>query len=425
MMINYIYNIYRQHPEICIDTREVSEGCIFIALKGPNFNANEFALDALNKGAAFAIVDEEKFVLDDRFILVQDSLKSLQELAHYHRKKLKCPIIGITGTNGKTTSKELCYVVLSKKYKVTATKGNLNNHIGVPLSILSISNDTEIAIIEMGANHIGEINFLCSIAEPTHGVITNIGKAHLEGFGSVEGVIKTKTELYKFLSKKGAPIFIKDNQQILIDKLPLNCQIISYGQLKSSTYKILSKGAQPFVKAKFGATTIDSKLIGEYNFDNIAISIAMGLEFGISIKLIKEAIENYTPTNNRSQLIKTHTNTILLDAYNANPMSIEKAIQNMIQIEQSSKVMILGDMYELGGEAEKEHINIINNCLNSSIQNIYLVGELFNKYNLSSFTSFKTIDELIIELKKNPIKGAFILIKGSRGMKLEHLVEYL
>jgi len=424
-MIDYIYKIYRQHPEICIDTRQISVGCIFFALKGPNYNANEFALNALNNGAAYAIVDEEKYVLDERFILVQDSLKCLQELANFHRKKLNCPIIGITGTNGKTTSKELCYAVLSQKYKVTATKGNLNNHIGVPLSLLSISTDTEIAIIEMGANHLGEIEFLCSLAEPTHGIITNIGKAHLEGFGSVEGVIKTKTELYNFLSEKRAPIFIKDNQQILIDKLPLNCQAISYGQLESSSYKIQSKGAQPFVKVNAEGNTIDSKLIGEYNFDNIALSIAIGLEFGVNIKQIKEAIENYTPTNNRSQLIETKTNTILLDAYNANPMSIEKAIQNMVQIEQDSKVMILGDMFELGEESEKEHINIINNCLNSGVQKIYLVGELFNKYNASAFSSFKTTAELIIELKKHPIKDAFVLIKGSRGMRLENVVEYL
>lgn len=424
-MIDYIYKIYRQHPEICIDTRQISVGCIFFALKGPNYNANEFALNALNNGAAYAIVDEEKYVLDERFILVQDSLKCLQELANFHRKKLNCPIIGITGTNGKTTSKELCYEVLSQKYKVTATKGNLNNHIGVPLSLLSISTDTEIAIIEMGANHLGEIEFLCSLAEPTHGIITNIGKAHLEGFGSVEGVIKTKTELYNFLSEKRAPIFIKDNQQILIDKLPLNCQAISYGQLESSSYKIQSKGAQPFVKVNAEGNTIDSKLIGEYNFDNIALSIAIGLEFGVNIKQIKEAIENYTPTNNRSQLIETKTNTILLDAYNANPMSIEKAIQNMVQIEQDSKVMILGDMFELGEESEKEHINIINNCLNSGVQKIYLVGELFNKYNASAFSSFKTTAELIIELKKHPIKDAFVLIKGSRGMRLENVVEYL
>jgi len=424
-MISNIYHIFLQHPEVCIDTRQTSVGCIFFALKGPNFNANEFALDALNNGAAYAIVDEEKYVLDERFILVQDSLKCLQELAKFHRKKLTCPVIGITGTNGKTTSKELCYAVLSQKYNVTATKGNLNNHIGVPLSLLSISTDTEIAIIEMGANHLGEIEFLCSLAEPTHGIITNIGKAHLEGFGSVEGVIKTKTELYKFLSEKRAPIFIKDNQQILIDKLPLNCQAISYGQLESSSYKIQSKGAQPFVKVNVEGNTIDSKLIGEYNFDNIALSIAMGLEFGINIKQIKEAIENYTPTNNRSQLLETKTNTILLDAYNANPMSIEKAIQNMVQIEQDSKVMILGDMFELGEESEKEHINIINNCLNSGVQTIYLVGELFNKYNASSFLSFETTAELIVELKKHPVKDAFVLIKGSRGMKLEQVVEYL
>jgi UDP-N-acetylmuramoyl-tripeptide--D-alanyl-D-alanine ligase len=424
-MINHIYNIYRQHPEICIDTRQVSEACIFFALKGPNFNANEFAIQALEKGAAFAVVDEEKYVLDERYILVKDVLKSLQELANYHRKQLKCTIIGITGTNGKTTSKELCLQVLKAKFKTQATKGNLNNHIGVPLSILSLRKDTELAIIEMGANHIGEIDFLCTIAEPDLGIITNVGKAHLEGFGSLEGVLKTKTELYRFLESKEGPIFIKDNQQLLIEQIPLKCNAISYGQLDDSTYKIQNKGAQPFMKVAVDAIEIQSKLIGDYNFDNIALSIAMGLHFGVSTKDIKKAIENYSPTNNRSQIVETENNTILLDAYNANPMSLEKAIHNISNIEHPNKVMILGDMFELGTDTNKEHTNIINHCLNSRIQQILLVGELFDAINETNYMSFRSTNNIVDYIKSHPFKDAFILIKGSRGMKLEQLVELL
>jgi len=424
-MIKHLYNIYLKHPKVCIDTREISRDCLFFALKGPNFNANEFAIQALEKGASYAIVDEEKYVLDDRYILVKDCLKTLQKLSAYHRKQLYCPILGITGTNGKTTSKELCLQVLKQKLKTTATAGNLNNHIGVPLSLLSIHTDTEFAIIEMGANHIGEIEFLCSLAKPDYGVITNVGKAHLEGFGSLEGVLQTKTELYKYLAKDNAPIFIKDNHQILIEKIPSNCPTIPYGQLNSSTYNIRYKEAQPFVKVMVNDVEIQSQLIGDYNFDNIALSIAVGMEFGIDIKDIKQAIESYVPTNNRSQLIKTDSNIILLDAYNANPMSIEKAIHNLANIEHQNKVMILGDMFELGKEANKEHINIINHCLNSGITDVRFVGEIFNALNKTGYESYDNTNALIEQLKKQSIRDAFILIKGSRGMKLEQIVEYL
>ena len=420
-----LYNIYLEHSKICIDTRKISKNCLFFALKGPNFNANEFAIKALEKGASYVIVDEEKYVLDDRYILVEDSLKALQVLANYHRKQLSCPILGITGTNGKTTSKELCLQVLKQKFKTIATEGNLNNHIGVPLSLLSIKPDTEFAIIEMGANHLGEIEFLCNLTEPDYGVITNVGKAHLEGFGSIEGVLQTKTELYRYLAKKNAPIFIKDNQQILIEKIPSNCPTITYGQLSSSNCNILSKGAQPFVEVLVDGIEIQSRLIGDYNFDNIALSIAVGMEFGISTKKIKQAIETYVPTNNRSQLIKTESNTVLLDAYNANPMSIEKAINNIANIEQPNKVIILGDMFELGEEANKEHINMINHCLSSGITEVYFVGEIFNGLNKTGYKSYDNTNSLMDQLKKQPITDAFILIKGSRGMKLEQLVEYL
>jgi len=424
-MINKIYDIYLENPWISIDTRKIRRGALFFALKGPNFNANELAIEALKSGASFAIVDEEKYVLDYRYILVDDVLKTLQQLAKHHRKKLRCPILGITGTNGKTTSKELCLQVLKQKFKTVATLGNLNNHIGVPLSLLSIPLDTEFAIIEMGANHLGEIKFLSEIADPNYGVITNVGKAHLEGFGSLDGVLETKTELYRFLAKKNGSVFVKDNQQILIENLPEGCPKISFGQMGDSRYQITYKGAQPYVRVEVESEEIQSQLIGDYNFDNIALSIAIGLEFGIDLKKIKKGIEEYAPTNNRSQIIKTQLNTVLLDAYNANPMSVEKAIQNLSNINHSNKIMILGDMFELGQEQDKEHVNVINQSLNSGIKEVYFVGDIFNRLNQTAYKSFKTTNELKQYFKRNQMKEAFVLIKGSRGMKLEQLLDCL
>ncbi len=424
-MINKIYDIYLENPWISIDTRKIRRGALFFALKGPNFNANELAIEALKSGASFAIVDEEKYVLDHRYILVDDVLKTLQQLAKHHRKKLRCPILGITGTNGKTTSKELCLQVLKQKFKTVATLGNLNNHIGVPLSLLSIPLDTEFAIIEMGANHLGEIKFLSEIADPNYGVITNVGKAHLEGFGSLDGVLETKTELYRFLAKKNGSVFVKDNQQILIENLPEGCPKISFGQMGDSRYQITYKGAQPYVRVEVESEEIQSQLIGDYNFDNIALSIAIGLEFGIDLKKIKKGIEEYAPTNNRSQIIKTQLNTVLLDAYNANPMSVEKAIQNLSNINHSNKIMILGDMFELGQEQDKEHVNVINQSLNSGIKEVYFVGDIFNRLNQTAYKSFKTTNELKQYFKRNQMKEAFVLIKGSRGMKLEQLLDCL
>ena len=424
-MINKIYDIYLENPWISIDTRKIRRCALFFALKGPNFNANELAIEALKSGASFAIVDEEKYVLDHRYILVDDVLKTLQQLAKHHRKKLRCPILGITGTNGKTTSKELCLQVLKQKFKTVATLGNLNNHIGVPLSLLSIPLDTEFAIIEMGANHLGEIKFLSEIADPNYGVITNVGKAHLEGFGSLDGVLETKTELYRFLAKKNGSVFVKDNQQILIENLPEGCPKISFGQMGDSRYQITYKGAQPYVRVEVESEEIQSQLIGDYNFDNIALSIAIGLEFGIDLKKIKKGIEEYAPTNNRSQIINTQLNTVLLDAYNANPMSVEKAIQNLSNINHSNKIMILGDMFELGQEQDKEHVNVINQSLNSGIKEVYFVGDIFNRLNQTAYKSFKTTNELKQYFKRNQMKEAFVLIKGSRGMKLEQLLDCL
>ena len=424
-MLKKLYTIFLEHPEVCIDTRAINSGCMFFALKGPTFNANEFAVTALEKGASIAIVDEEKYVLDERYVLVDDVLSTLQNLANYHRKQLNCPIIAITGTNGKTTSKELLYRVLGKKFITSATKGNLNNHIGVPLSLLAITSGTEYGIIEMGANHEQEIAFLCSLAEPDIGIITNIGKAHLEGFGSLDGVLRAKTELYSFLGDTKAKIFTKDNQQNLLELLPKESQNYTYGQLNSSNYTVKFISAQPYVSVSVGELIIESKLIGDYNFDNIALSIAVGNYCGVEMECIKDAIETYVPTNNRSQLIETEQNSILLDAYNANPMSVEKAIHNMRLIDHPHKVLILGDMFELGTETEREHISIINHCLSAGFSNVYLVGKAFDLANNTEYTSFPTNQELKEALKKSTIKDAFILIKGSRGMKLEEIVELL
>ena len=425
MMMKQLYNRYLQNPNICTDTRKITEGCIFFALKGPHFNGNEFAKEALKKGASYAVIDDELYAIDDKYILVKDALTTLQELARFHRKELKCKVLGITGSNGKTTSKELCLQVLKKKYNTLATSGNLNNHIGVPLSILSIGTDTEIAIIEMGANHINEIEFLCGIAQPDYGVITNVGKAHLEGFGSLEGVLQAKTELYRYLATKDAPVFVKDNDYVLIDKIPKECPIIRYGELKDSNYIIKSNGAQPFVEVLLNETQIQSQLIGDYNFDNIALSIAIGMEFGVETIDIKEAIESYVASNNRSQIIKTNANTILLDAYNSNPMSLEKAIQNLENIKHENKVMILGDMFELGEETNIEHQKIIDQCLKSGVSNVFLVGKIFNAINNTKYTSFDNTTDLVELLKTQSIEDAFILIKGSRGMKLEQVVDCL
>ncbi len=424
-MIEQLYKIYQKHPEVCIDTRALSSGCMFFALKGPNFNANKFASDALDSGASFAVVDEAKYVLDERYILVEDVLKSLQELSKFHRRQLQCTVIGITGTNGKTTSKELLYRVLSKKFKTTATQGNLNNHIGVPLSLLAITKDTEYAIIEMGANHEGEIAFLCALAEPNIGVITNIGKAHLEGFGSLDGVLKAKTELYKYLSDHRGILFVKDNQQNLIEVLPTASNNKKYGQLKNSNYIIKFVEAQPFVVVTSDNKEIHSKLIGDYNFDNIALSIAIAQHCGVEFNLLKSAIESYSPTNNRSQLLKTEKNTILLDAYNANPMSVEKAINNMLTINHEHKILILGDMFELGSDSIREHISIINHCLGAGFTKVFLVGEAYKEANRTQYPCYSSTDNLLKHLEESTLKGAFILIKGSRGMKLEQLVEVL
>ena len=413
-----LYNLYQQHFLVDTDTRNIRKNTIFFALKGDNFNGNTFAEQALKLGASYAVVDEKEFQTNDRILLVADVLKALQELANFHRKQLHIPIIGLTGSNGKTTTKELIHVVLSKKFNTVATKGNLNNHIGVPLTLLSMTNKTELGIVEMGANHQKEIEFLCSICEPDFGYITNFGKAHLEGFGGVEGVIKGKSELYTFLQANQKTAFINADDAIQVEKTK-EIKSVSF-----NTEGIRFLEVNPFVKLSYRDTTIQSNLIGKYNFTNIAAAITMGTYFKISETAIKEAIESYIPTNNRSQILTTEHNSIILDAYNANPSSMQVALENFDTLKAPSKVVILGDMFELGKESEHEHQAIVDLATAFNFDETYFVGENFNiaKTNKPQFKTYQAFEDF---LKKNPLKNRSILIKGSRGMRLERILEFI
>jgi UDP-N-acetylmuramoyl-tripeptide--D-alanyl-D-alanine ligase len=413
-----LYNLYQQHFLVDTDTRNIRKNTIFFALKGDNFNGNTFAEQALKLGASYAVVDEKEFQTNDRILLVADVLKALQELANFHRKQLHIPIIGLTGSNGKTTTKELIHVVLSKKFNTIATKGNLNNHIGVPLTLLSMTNKTELGIVEMGANHQKEIEFLCTICEPDFGYIANFGKAHLEGFGGVEGVIKGKSELYTFLKANQKTAFVNADDAIQVEKT----KEIKSVSFTTETIQFLE--VNPFVKLSYGNTTIQSNLIGKYNFTNIAAAIAMGTYFKISETAIKEAIESYIPANNRSQILTTKYNTIILDAYNANPSSMQVALENFDTLKAPSKVVILGDMFELGKESEHEHQAIVDLATAFNFDETYFVGENFNiaKTNKPQFKTYQVFEDF---LKKNPLKNYSILIKGSRGMRLERILEFI
>lgn len=425
MNIQELYNLYKQSYTVSTDTRKITKGCIFFALKGDNFNGNKFAEEALNKGASYAIVDEIEYQTKPTIILVDDVLKTLQKLASYHRVKLNIPIISLTGSNGKTTTKELINAVLSVKYLTNATIGNLNNHIGVPLTLLSMTPQTEIGIVEMGANHLKEIDFLCKIALPDYGYITNFGKAHLEGFGSLQGVIKGKTELYKHLKERNKTVFVNANDKQQLEQSKGSNQF-TFGA-SNSDLKITFIEANPFVVVKFNIVTILSKLIGTYNFDNISAAIAIGHYFKIPDSKIKKAIENYVPVNNRSQIIEKDTNTIILDAYNANPSSMQVALENLSGLTVKNKIAILGDMFELGNDAEKEHQIITNLISNLNIDTAYLIGENFynTTINNDKIKSFKSFNDFKEYFKNLSIKNSTILIKASRGMALERIIELL
>ena len=427
MKIEEIYQCYLQCSEVNTDTRKINPNSLFVALKGDNFDANTFAQQALNKGALFAIVDDRKYYTDkDKMILVSNSLQTLQELAKYHRQQLGLPIIALTGSNGKTTTKELILVVLSRKYNTKATVGNLNNHIGVPLTLLSFNEDTDIGIVEMGANHQKEIELLCAITEPDFGYITNFGKAHLEGFGGIEGVIKGKSELYDYLelNKKMAFINLDDALQNAKTK---HLSRYSFSQKKECDTKIDAVTANPMVTINYNRIEIKSNLIGLYNANNISAAIAIGEYFNITKNDIKEAIENYIPTNNRSQLLEKNSNHIILDAYNANPSSMTAAIANFIQLDGNEKIVVLGDMFEIGAESLSEHKKIIELLINEPQIEAYFIGKEFysNKISKKNSYFFETY-ELFSEIfkTKKPLEKT-ILIKGSRGMSLERTLEIL
>ena len=442
-----LYQHYLQHPVISTDTRKIAAGSLFFALKGDKFDANTFALQALEAGAAYAIIDNPDYQANDQCLLVADVLTTLQDLARYHRKQLTIPVVGLTGTNGKTTTKELINAVLSQHFTTLATQGNLNNHIGVPLTILGINPSHQVAVIEMGANHIKEIELLCSIAQPTHGLITNVGKAHLEGFGSIEGVKIAKGELYDFLSREvrksgsleAGVAFINSNNPILmamqaarkfavppvfygdaIDDL-VTGEITENAPLLSLQWTNNSSGQSYDVK---------TQLTGAYNLDNILAAICIGIYFKLTPAEINAGIEGYQPTNNRSQIVQTATNTLICDYYNANPSSMAVAIENIGKITAPRKVLILGDMFELGAESVQEHKAIIEKALATEVDERIFIGKDFQKAisgisHGQSAKIYPTAEDAIAGLKADPIKNSTILIKGSRGMALERLVELL
>ena len=427
MNTTYIHNCFLKCKSVSIDTRKIEPNSLFVAIKGENFDANTFAKEALEKGASYVIIDNESYYIDQRTILVENSLVALQELAKFHREYLKLPIIALTGSNGKTTTKELIQVVLSKKYKTKATVGNLNNHIGVPLTLLSFNQDTEIGIVEMGANHQKEIEFLCALAKPDYGYITNFGKAHLEGFGGVEGVIKGKSEMYHYLSDHDKIAFVNLEDPIQIEKSK-NLKSYSFGINKSTAnVNINTVEANPFVMISYSKSCISSHLIGLYNANNINAAITIGKYFEVDDDGIKEALEGYIPENNRSQMLTKGTNEIILDAYNANPSSMEVAIKNFLQLDKPNKIAILGDMFELGQESQKEHKAIVNLLINEEKIICYFIGKEFyaNKLEKNNFHFQETFELFSETLKRTEFKNKTILIKGSRGMALERTLDFL
>lgn len=412
---------------VATDTRKIENNVMFFALKGANFDGNTFAAEALRMGASFVVIDNSDYYLDNRTLVVSDTLVVLQELATYHRKYLKIPVIALTGSNGKTTTKELFQTVLSKKFLSMATKGNLNNHIGVPLTLLSFTNETEIGIVEMGANHQKEIELLCSIAQPDYGYITNFGKAHLEGFGGVEGVIAGKSEMYDFLKISKKAVFVNLDDPIQESKTK-NIERISFSQNQTDAF-LYVKGisANPFVSIVLDDLVINSNLIGLYNATNIIAAIAVGKYFGVPVEDCKAAIEAYFPDNNRSQIVFKNSNEIILDAYNANPSSMEAALANFIQLNKLNKVVIIGDMFELGEESIAEHQKIVDLLKDVEKLDCYLIGKDYFKAKVisSHLYFYETFDDFSNVIKEKKFTDAMILIKGSRGMALERTMQYI
>jgi UDP-N-acetylmuramoyl-tripeptide--D-alanyl-D-alanine ligase len=427
-MIKDLYQVFLKHPFVSTDTRKIQAGSIFFGIRGPNFNGSDFADEALEKGAVYAVVDSPVKSDNKRIFRVEDTLVTLQKLAQYHRATIKTRIFAITGSNGKTTTKELCHAVLNRKFKVSSTAGNLNNHIGVPLTLLALTHETEIGIVEMGANHPGEIAALCDIALPDYGLITNIGKAHLEGFGTIEGVKKTKGELFEFLMNQHNTLFVNENDpevKSLLSREYTNC--VSYNN-KFCNGTLLS--ADPFLNLNVRIAGheffIKTRLIGKYNIENVLAAVAVGNHFGVTDENIKLAIEDYQPDNYRSQFIDSGRNIIVMDAYNANPSSMRLALDNFLEMKGEKKLMIIGQMLELGDNSPAEHQKIIDYLANRQSGDVIFIGDYFAEAaRVSHFRYYRTVEDLIKEIDTDEFHSRLILIKGSRGNKLEKLLSFL
>ncbi len=429
MIIEKIYELLKQNNfNFCTDTRKIKEGDVFFALKGDNFNGNQYALKALESKASFAIIDDASLAENENLILVDDVLSAFQQLARWHRIQLNKPVIAIAGSNGKTTTKELTALVLSKVYKTHVTPGNFNNHIGLPITLLSCPIDAQVILLEMGANHQGEIAELCEIAMPNYGLITNIGKEHLEGFGSIEGVAKAESELYQYLLANNGKILVNMNDAWLSNMTKRFKQYYGYGHPSSDNFYAGGKllRSSPTIEAEIEGIRFTSVLMGDYNFDNILAAVTIGKLFGVDINDIQEAISNYTPQNNRSQIIETDKNWLLLDAYNANPSSMELALKNFALSKANNKTIILGDMFELGKHADFEHKQLIELIKKLGLTSVYLAGSFFyqNKKD-DGFLYFEDYESLLNYLLNNALVNRSILIKGSRGMALERLLSVL
>ena len=444
MDIQELYQLYQQHPCITTDSRDCPEGSIFLALKGESFDGNKFAASALEKGCTYAIIDNPEYKQDDRFILVNDCLQTFKDLAREHRRQFNIPVIGITGTNGKTTTKELIAAVLQQKYNVLYTQGNFNNDVGVPKTLFRLNKEHEIAVIEMGASHPGDIKTLAETAEPTCGLITNVGKAHLQGFGSFEGVIKTKCELYDFLrSREDGLVFLNADNENLVDQIAEEdtLWISPYSTDPEKQYTCISGeivSCAPFLKFRWreplmtleeeGRSTkwhkVQTQLIGSYNIDNLLAAIAVGINFGVDRKQICAALENYTPSNNRSQMTVTAQNHLIVDAYNANPSSMQAALENFKLMEAQHKMVIIGDMRELGDVSAEEHQRIVDYLSTIDLETVWLVGEEFGKTKCD-YRKFRDVEAVKAAIASEHPEGHYILIKGSNSMKLYQLPELL
>jgi UDP-N-acetylmuramoyl-tripeptide--D-alanyl-D-alanine ligase len=427
MEISQLYQYFTGCSALSTDTRSIKPNSMFFALKGDNFDANTFAAEALTRGATYVVIDNPEYKINERTLLVDDGLSALQQLAQYHRRELGLPVIALTGSNGKTTTKELINAVLSKKYNTKATVGNLNNHIGVPLTLLSFTKDTEIGIVEMGANHQGEIAMLCNIAEPNFGYITNFGKAHLEGFGGYEGVIKGKSEMYDYLNSHTKTAFVNLDDKIQQEKTESLPRFTFATESYDGDIRIENIHADPLVRVTYNNLDIHSNLLGVYNASNISAAISIGNYFNVEDNLIKEAIEAYIPSNNRSQLTEKNGRKIILDAYNANPSSMAAAITNFLQLEDEPKVAVLGDMFELGHESIEEHRKLADFLADQKNLTVYFVGKDFyaNKVESNHLLFFKTYEDFKRDNSLSNDKKGILLIKGSRGMALERVLDNL